>query len=263
MQRTSRSARPRPIKRDEPSPKRKKAANAAIIGASALLIAGIGVTVVQDQRAEAQNAESVITYTPATTYTPPTVPDTALFIGDSYTAGVGAEDKVQRWTALVAREMGWLEANYGLGGTGYATTAGRNGCGRAECPTYPDRLAESEGQVAPEFIIIAGGQNDFAAYGDNPGKVTQAIGDTFTEAAAAYPDAEIIAVGPSTPWEISDTAEGIDEAVRDAAQSVDATYVSLLDPPVIEDDMVLEDGGHVGPDGHAAIAERVLSTLKN
>lgn len=264
MQRTPRTARPRPKTTwNTGNPQRKKHANIAIAGVGALVVAMLGVATVQDQRAEARNAESIASYTPATTYSPPPAPDTALFIGDSYSAGVGAGNKVNRWTSIVANEMHWLEANYALGGTGYVTTAGRNGCGKEECPTYPDRLAESEGQVGPELVVIAGGQNDFASYRDSPEKVDEAIRDTFAQADEMYPDADIIAVGPSTPFENSDTVEGMDATVRDAAQSIDATYVSLLDPPVIEQDMVLEDGGHVGPDGHAAIAERVLDALRD
>ncbi|KUG61057.1 hypothetical protein AVL61_07775 [Kocuria rosea subsp. polaris] len=54
----------------------------------------------------------------------------------------------------------------------------------------------------------------------------------------------------------------MDAAVQRAAAAVDATYISLIDPPVVKSHMVLEDRGHVGEDGHAAIAERVVSGLR-
>lgn len=259
MQRTFWAAKPRPPKSwATDTSKNKKLANIAIAGTGVLVAVGLGAAVVQDQR-----AESFTSYTPAVTYTPPPKPDTALFIGDSYTAGVGASAKTHRWTTLLSKEMRWVEANYGLGGTGYVTTAGRNGCGRAECPTYPDRLAESMGQVGPEFVVIAGGQNDFSAYQDNPNQVEVAIRDSFAQTLKAYPEAEIIAVGPSDPGGTSDVAEAMDAVVREEAEAIDAEYVSLIDPPVIEDDMVVDDGSHVNNEGHAAIAERVLETLRN
>lgn len=262
MQRTPRSVKSRPAKPTGlGNAKHTKVTNIAIAGVGALVVCGLGTVFVQDQRAEADNAEAVATYTPATTYTPPPAPDTTLFIGDSYTVGWGADGDGTRWTSIVADEMGWLEANYGQGGTGYVTTSGRDGCGREVCPTYPDRLAESKGQVGPEVIVIAGGQNDFTAYADDPDTVEDAIRETFTQATNLYPHAKIVAVGPSTPNRVSDRVMAMDDAVRGAAQSVGATYVSLIDPPVIEDDMVLEDGAHVGVKGHAAIAKRVLDVL--
>ncbi|MFF0942681.1 SGNH/GDSL hydrolase family protein [Kocuria sp. CPCC 205300] len=63
MQRTPRPASARSKKKQE-TPKSKKLANAAIIGLSALLVAGLGAAFVQDEQAQARNAESVSSYTP-------------------------------------------------------------------------------------------------------------------------------------------------------------------------------------------------------
>jgi lysophospholipase L1-like esterase len=50
--------------------------------------------------------------------------------------------------------------------------------------------------------------------------------------------------------------------VQDAANSVKAKYVSLINPNVIDLAMILPDKVHVNDAGHKAIAERVLAALR-
>lgn len=191
------------------------------------------------------------------------VGDTTLIIGDSYGVGTGAAKPSERWTTIVAEEMGWVEVNRALGGTGYYSTSGDEGCGRAVCPFYRDTIVDVAREVDPEVVIISGGQNDLSNYLEDPDGVKLVIQDTYRQAAKTFPEAQIIAVGPSVPSGTDDTAVRMDASVRQAADEVGAKYVSLLDPPVITPDMVLADGGHVGSEGHAAIAERVISTLRS
>src|SRR4051812_899287 len=46
-----------------------------------------------------------------------------VFIGDSYSAGVGNSDHSKRWTTIVAKAEGWREINIAKGATGYLTTS--------------------------------------------------------------------------------------------------------------------------------------------
>ncbi len=185
----------------------------------------------------------------------------AVFIGDSYTHGTGATSPVYRWSTLVAQERGWAEINLANGGTGYLTTAGLNGCGRASCPAYPDVVAQAVAD-RPDIVVVAGGQNDFTAYAAQPDQVVAAIDRTYRALRDRLPDAEIVAVGPSTAGGVNATVRSMDEVVRAAAASVDARYISLIDPePVIRPEMVVADRAHVNDAGHAAIAERVIAGL--
>ena len=59
---------------------------------------------------------------------------------------------------------------------------------------------------------------------------------------------------------MDDIAIGLDSAVRAAATAVGATYVSMLEPNVIDPALLLPDG-HVNNDGHRAIAQRVVDAL--
>lgn len=186
----------------------------------------------------------------------------ALFIGDSYTAGVGASSDATRWTTLVATGMGWREDNRGLGGTGYVSTAGAKGCGQEYCGNYVQVAEEISGDE-PDVIVVGGGQNDFDDWAEDPVQVTRAIGATYETLRSDHPTATIIAVGPSHLDRVDPTSLALDRAVRDAATSADARYVSLLEPLTIQRGMVLPDGGHVGDAGHRAIADRVLQTLQD
>lgn len=196
----------------------------------------------------------LLTYSPVGTRS-------AVFVGDSYTHGTGASDQSRRWTSLVAASQGWQETNLGLGGTGYLSTATKNGCGQTYCASYREVAARAV-QLKPDIVVVAGGQNDFTAFGRDPAAVSAAIDETFATLRRGLPKAEIIAVGPSTPGGVSGSVVALDAAVRTAATSVDATYVSLITPDsVIRPEMVVADGAHVDDAGHRAIADRVIRGL--
>ena len=191
----------------------------------------------------------------------PTGGSRAVFIGDSYTHGTGASTPDRRWSTLVSRQAGWEEVNLGRGGTGYVATSGPAGCGRPACPNYLGVLAAAAAEE-PDVVVVAGGQNDFRAYGENPGRVVDNIDLTYRELRRLLPNARIIAVGPSTPAGTGDTLRSLDAAVHQAAELVGADYVSLIDPPVITPQAVAPDGAHVNDLGHEAIAQRVLTVAE-
>jgi lysophospholipase L1-like esterase len=182
-------------------------------------------------------------------------PPVALFVGDSYTVGQRASSSAKRWSTVVAREMGWTERNVADGGTGFVSR-------------HPDQdrlsYAEQLRSVRPrgiDIVVIAGGQNDFQELRETPEEVFHAVARTYVLAAQRFPDAQIVAVGPSTPWDIGLEARALDSAVRAAAEKHGATYVSLLDPDVVRDQYVDADGTHVNDEGYAAIARRVVSQI--
>lgn len=188
---------------------------------------------------------------------------TALFIGDSYSSGVGVGRKEQRWTSLVSSGLGWVEQNRALGGTGYQAVPPPFACRQPHCPRYTDQLEiVATQQLDPDVVVIAGGQNDAAAYTMDPTAEDRAIARTYHRAEALFPGARIIGVGPSWPTGNDPVARSMDRAVAHAVHHVGGTHVSLLDPPVVVPAMVQADHIHVGPDGHRAIADRVLARLR-
>ncbi|MFC8038751.1 SGNH/GDSL hydrolase family protein [Paenarthrobacter sp. NPDC057355] len=184
----------------------------------------------------------------------------AVFIGDSYTQGTGASSG-NNWVTVAASGAGLNAVNLGRGGTGYLTVAGKEGCGMEKCPSYPEMVSQAVA-AKPSAVVVAGGQNDFQQFARDPERVSDAIAKTYADLRAALPAAKIVAVGPSTPWEVTPDVLAFDKTVQEAAASVKAGYVSLLEPPVITRPMVLQDGAHVNDAGHKAIAERVGPALR-
>jgi lysophospholipase L1-like esterase len=182
----------------------------------------------------------------------------AAFIGDSITAGYGASSEPMRWTSLVSQKMGWIEHNFGRGGTGYLATSSREGCGLDFCPNYLgmlDEVASSD----PDIVVVAGGENDMAEFAGGP--VSGAITDTFNGLRERLPNARIIAVGPFAR-DITSSVTAFDLVVQDAARAIGGEYVSLIAPnPVVQEDMFLADGAHINDSGYAAIADRITSVL--
>lgn len=185
----------------------------------------------------------------------------AVFLGDSYTQGFGASTESAIWASVLSAREGWTGLNLGRGGTGFVSTSSVAGCGAEYCPSYREMIPDAVAD-APDIVLIAGGQNDFPEYVQDEGAVTTAIIATFRSVRAQLPSARIIAVGPSTPWAIDETAIGFDSAVRSAAAEVKAIYVSLLAPNVVDPAFVLPDGTHVNDAGQAAIADRVAGELR-
>ncbi|PUB25584.1 lysophospholipase L1-like esterase [Promicromonospora sp. AC04] len=224
------------------------------------MIAGAGGTAAGDTSGEASGSPSP-TASPSASASAmvPTVTvekkPVALFVGDSYTVGQGSSAPEKRWSTIVADKMGWAERNEAQGGTGYVSRS-------VTIPklSYGEQLraASKEGV---DVVVIAGGQNDFDELEEDPELVFSAVARAFKTAHQKFPDARIIAVGPSTPWEIGLEARALDSAVRAAAEQQGATYVSLIDPDVVLDQYVHEDGIHVTDEGYAAIAHRVISQI--
>jgi lysophospholipase L1-like esterase len=186
-------------------------------------------------------------------------PPVAVFLGDSYTQGDGATAPGARWVNLVATAKGWDFVNLGRGGTGYLVTS--SGCGLSVCPNYAGMIPEVA-KESPDVIVVAGGQNEFHAFNTTRQDVIDAIRKTYAELHARFPEAQIIAVGPSTPWDVNPDVALFDRVVQDAAASAEARYVSLIEPNVIGDGMLAEDKVHVNDAGHRAIAERVTAALR-
>jgi len=180
-------------------------------------------------------------------------PPLAAFIGDSYAAGTGATSIKRRWTTLVAADQGWRELNLARQGTGYLATASVDECGQPTCPNYEVMLRDAV-RARAAVVVVSGGQDDGPR---DPARVARAVQATYEAVRVGLPDAEIIAVGPSA-IEPSSRIRAVDDAVREAAADVDATYVSLLRPTVIKPAMVAEDEVNVNNAGHAAIARRVI-----
>jgi hypothetical protein len=185
---------------------------------------------------------------------------TAIFLGDASVAGAGASTPEARWSAVVSSAIGWQEVNQARPGTAYGFTVGPDGCdGADECRSYSEAIPQAVSN-APGVVVVGGGVGDPDS---DPLEVTATVKSVYEAVRIGLPDARVIAVGPwSGERATSDATLALDAAVRSAADSVGATYVSLITPPVLDTaTMVTRDGTQLNDAGHAAIAARVLAAL--
>ncbi|WP_062465995.1 SGNH/GDSL hydrolase family protein [Demequina maris] len=202
---------------------------------------------------------------PSPSATPTGPPPVALFIGDEITAGAAASDEDLSWTSIVATAQGWDAVVYGRGGTGYFTSAGEDECGRAYCPDYRGTIAEATlANVEPDVVVIAGGTHDEDAFYDHPRRVRNIIVLTYRAARTAFPDAQVIAVGPAWAEEDGNTDghRKYARTVETAAEDVGGTYIDLYNTGVLEQTGIANAvGGGINDMGHQAIADAVDAAL--
>ncbi|MEU4361267.1 SGNH/GDSL hydrolase family protein [Promicromonospora sp. NPDC023987] len=224
-----------------------------VLGAGGITVGGI--TVGGTGGASARDAPSVLAESPSPSPSPVVEEEpVALFVGDSYTVGQGATSPELRWSTLVSEALGWRELNVAVRGTGFVK-------GNAKRDNYPAQL-RSVPPGSVDIVVIAGGQNDFRTLRSKPGAVFDAVEDTYALAVRQFPGAEIVSVGPSTPRAVGLEVRALDSAVRAAAVETEATYVSLLDPNIVQGGLVHEDGVHTTDAGNAAIARQVVRALQ-
>ena len=185
----------------------------------------------------------------------------AVFIGDSYTQGVGASRPESRWVSLVSGKEGWEPHNLGRSGTGYLAVGAPSECGHLKCLNYVKTVPLAVA-AKPNFVFVSGGQSDFETFLKNPESVITAIDTTYASLRAGLPHTPIYAIGPSTTGAVTKQILEFDAAVRNAAARVGATYVSLLQPNVIKPTFIAADRAYVNDAGFAAIAERVEGSIK-
>lgn len=265
MQRTPRSASTRAEEKQAISP-RRKLANAAIIGMSALIFLGAGTAALQDQQVESQNREAANSYTPAVApVAQEDAPDrpTALFIGDSYTAGAGSSSQGYRWTSQAAQDLGWREVNIGFGGTGYVKFVeapdSQNACKRSYCPTYAEALEDYD-QANPETVVIAGGRNDRGVASE---ALKEAVDGLLTDVNERFPEAKVYVVNPV--WDDDPAPSEFEEVISVVTGAVDPSEAQLVDigqPLNDQPSMLASDGAHPNNKGHAALAEAFAEAIQ-
>ncbi|MDR7187027.1 lysophospholipase L1-like esterase [Microbacterium trichothecenolyticum] len=197
-------------------------------------------------------------YSPPGDASAPTIPSPmplAVFIGDSYTQGVGGGGV--QWPALVGQAQGWDVENLGLGGTGYIRTSDVNGCGRAYCANYGEAIDEIVG--SPSYILVSGGRNDL---GLPIADVSAAADALFGTLRARYPNAEIFAIAPwfdddPPPTDPADFTA----AIQTAALQHGAVFLDTGQPLLGRSDLIAEDGLHPDAAGYQALADAVDAAL--
>ncbi len=192
------------------------------------------------------------------TYTAPASPSgpVVAFIGDSYTFGTGAKNRLNRWSTQVSNQLGWQEANFGKGGTGYISISQQ--CS-GPCTTYGGTIEEAKA-ASPSMVFVTGIRNDASLA---PQDLDSAIGDFYPALRAALPDAKIVAISPiwdanQPPARIAD----IGDRIRESVEGVGGTYLDIGQPLQGHPEFLDPDGVHPNDAGYSAIAEAIRTSLE-
>ena len=182
-----------------------------------------------------------------------------LILGDSYTAGTGADREDQGWAYVVARSLGYPTNIDGVGGTGFAWGGGPQDDRGLE---YEVRLREisRDPRFVPNVLILQGGQNDSEL--NNPDELKTATAQTIDAARRFWPGVQVLVLGPSAPQPLAEELRGANTAVRAGAAAANAPFIDAYEAgwftgansPGFD-----ADGAHPNTAGHAYLAERFLA----
>lgn len=189
-------------------------------------------------------------------------PQSALFIGDSYTRGAGASDVRNAWPEVASDALGWVPQIVAAGGTGYVTSLtgdpAERGCGADRCPNFLTQVKEAADRYAPDVVVLAGGRNDLGKSG-----VGETAGVVIATALSRFPQAEIIVVLPVWDDDVPPEAYGdLRSAVTAAAKSAGVTTLDIGEPLAGKPGLLASDGVHPNDAGHAALAEAFVESYR-
>ncbi|MET3450578.1 SGNH/GDSL hydrolase family protein [Curtobacterium sp. 1544] len=180
-----------------------------------------------------------------------------LIVGDSYTKGSGSTRSEHGWAQDIVTDLGWDATIDGLGGTGYVNT-GTYGSSRV---TFSARIAAHR-DLDPELVLVQGSQNDWLVGTD---QLRTTVESTLREAERQWPDAVIVAIGPSAPQPRAEVTGGISSAVAAGAKAAGVTYIDPLErqwfTTMNSPGFAASDGQHLNDVGYQYLADKVADAL--
>lgn len=200
---------------------------------------------------------------PEPTTAPEIVPDeVVVFIGDSYTSGLGATSPSTTTAHLLAQHLGWNAQNLAQGSTGYTKSLGLpnsvNACQKNYCPSYTELLDFLPLHI--DTIVIFGGRNQLNGM---DGSLVTDVAAFYSRLRLEHPDTRIIATNPL--WDASaPPAElaTLSDAVKTAALAVDAEYVDIGQPLIGHPELLVTDDIHPNDAGQALLADRFATAIR-
>jgi lysophospholipase L1-like esterase len=191
-------------------------------------------------------------------------PKSALFVGDSFTAGYGVEQRSSRngYPFLICPVAGWGCSVDAEGGSGYLRD------GTQSSPDHQkaiDRLDADKARYLVDILIADLGRNDLGPY--SVPEIIEAARQFFTKARSFWPAATMVAVIPSFVTPVP--YDGYEELKSGFDSIADDFHVQLIDPikegwyrDVDTDSMVIvSDHTHPNPYGNFFISQRLEDSL--
>ncbi len=133
----------------------------------------------------------------------------AYFVGDSFVAGTGADEKTKSFWATASNKLGWRDVwADGSGSTGYIN-AGTH-------LKYADRVSDLIA-AAPDVIVLTGGINDI---GNTSSAVQTAVTSYLTTIRASLANTPIFVVGNFEPGTERSTATDVQTGISAAVTAM-------------------------------------------
>jgi lysophospholipase L1-like esterase len=181
-----------------------------------------------------------------------------LFVGASYTAGLGATPNTEGYAYLIGREPGWRAQVDGVAGTGFLNPGPHGG------QTFADRIAHLPTEPHPDLVVFQGGRNDVGYPQD---KLLAAAIATADLAHRRFHGSQVVFLGPipahvpAPPGQIA-----VANTLRTAASASKSIFVNPIEQgwitPSNEDGYVGRVPAHPDNQGYAYIAQRLLTDLE-
>jgi lysophospholipase L1-like esterase len=222
-----------------------------LLAAASVSVVAAALTSIPDKTAEAAS----FTPAPIPTKAPKTV---ALWVGDSFTLGVGATDPGYSYAVQTSIAMGWTEAIDAQSGTGFVADGKNNA---KENVPVPARLERFTGN--PQYVIVDAGRNDWNQ--DFKQATAPAVKGYLDAVKAKWPAAKLILIVPFNVASTKATPDFVN-LFAEESQRLGATVVN----PIAEGwlnkdtmaDKIYSDNVHPNRAGHKYIAEHLAESFK-
>jgi lysophospholipase L1-like esterase len=184
--------------------------------------------------------------------------DRILFLGASYTWGLGAIPHTAGYAYQVGRDLGWPVLVDGASGTGFLNP------GLHDQGTFADRVTRASTAFDPGLVVLQGGRNDI---GYPPARLREAVVRTVQLARDRFRHAQVALLGP-IPAElpISRGTAVVDEQLRAAARAARAPYIDPVAEGWMTPANVIAYAGpvplHPNNAGYAFIAGRLTADIR-
>lgn len=181
-----------------------------------------------------------------------------LIVGDSYTSGRGSTSEDTGWAQDLVADRHWKATIDGYPGTGYVDT-GRTGSSHY---TFGPRLERHAEDLDPQLVIVQGSQNDWLV---DSSTLQERVERTLRNAEQTWPDAVVVALGPSAPLPWANATVGVAASVSAGAAAAGVPYIDALAgqwfTTANSPGYAAIDGGHLNDAGYQYLADRVGESL--
>lgn len=189
-----------------------------------------------------------------------------VFYGDSIATGWrGTTGPRSRWTSLVSDELRWREINLAIDGMAFVRRRGP----RPAPDQFPSDSAEDTAlldaaiRLDPAAVVVSLGANDSALFDGNEDLVRAGIDRDFRKLRDELPGRHVV-IAPYFAWSQLPPKTGqIVAWERAAAEEYGHLFSDALLTPIEADpEMLCDDGIHPNDQGHRALADSILPTLR-